>query len=365
MANLRHGKEADKSPVKQTISLKDRRTQSPRNALPAISTGRADIENRRRARTLPTTTVTSTTTTRTRMTSTTNTKSPSGPVVPQTHLSPPTRLRPGSSGSRTSSDVNSAHRPAPIPSIHASRPPSSASRPGSSISRTSGSKRGPTPVSSAKITASRTPTPDLPDPCKEPTTPLPKQKQKKTMQVLGLGTPEVDRWIHAGHEGKKKKEKSRIGNGNIEGKAKTVGFKKGNEESDRDELDQDELEKERSLTLQVSPRRPSVNVSGMPPQSWAAASPVLNASQNIEGGSGGSSSAHGLLKTIVQDVMYDFQRDTKAEMMGLHLDLVRLGRGWKTELRSLMDEYVGDLKDLREENQKLRLENERLKRGTY
>ena len=187
------------------------------------------------------------------------------------------------------------------------------------------------------------------------------QKQKKTMQVLGLGTPEVDRWIRAGQEGQRKK-RSQFGNGDIEGKAKTVGFKEDDEESDKDEFDHDEREKERSLTMQISPRRPSVNVSGTSAQSWAA-SPVPNASQ-IDGGPG-SSSAHELLKTIVQDVMYDFQRDTKAEMMGLHLDLVRMGRGWKTELRSLMDEYVGDLKDLRDENQKLRLENDRLRRGTY
>lgn len=141
------------------------------------------------------------------MPSTTNTKSPSGLVVPQTYLSPQTRLRPGLSASRTNSDVTSAHRPAPVPVASASRPPSSASRPGSSISRTSGSKRGPTPVSSAKIAASRTPTPDLPDPYKEPTTPVPKQKQKKTMQVLGLGTPEVDsRWVLAGQEGQKKEK---------------------------------------------------------------------------------------------------------------------------------------------------------------
>ena len=335
--------------------------------MPTISTGRAcsvEVENRRRARTLPTT---NTTSTRTRMTSSANRKSPSvheGLVVPQTHLSPQTRLRAGSSASRTNSDVTSAFKPAPVPAISASRPPSSASRPGSSVSRTSGSKRGPTPVSSAKITASRTPTPDLPDPHMEPTTPVPMQKKKKTMQVLGLGTPEVDRWIRAGQ----RKERSQFGNRDVEGKAKTVGFKEDNEEeSDKDEPDHDdEREKERSLMMQISPRRPSVNnvSSGSSPlHSWTASPVVPNASQ-IDGAPSGSS-AHELLKTIVQDVMYDFQRDTKAEMMGLHLDLVRMGRGWKTELRSLMDEYVGDLKDLRDENQKLRLENDRLRRGTY
>ena len=180
------------------------------------------------------------------------------------------------------------------------------------------------------------------------------------MQVLGLGTPEVDRWIRAGKEDQRKK-RSQLGDRDIKGKAKTVGFEEDDEDNDKD----DEQEGERSLTMQISPRRPSVNASGTSPPSWSA-SPASNTSQigGVPGGPGGSS-AHELLKTIVQDVMYDFQRDTKAEMMGLHLDLVRMGRGWKTELRSLMDEYVGDLKDLRDENQRLRVENERLRRGIY
>lgn len=333
-----------------------------------------EAENPRRARTLPVTTVTNTTT-RARKTSTTNTESASrreGLVIAQTHLSPPSRPRAGSSAPRTDSDVPSALssaankfiRPVPVPATSASRPPSSASRPGSSISRTSGSKRGPTPISTARINASRTPSPDLPDLHVGPTTPVAAQKQKK-MQVLGLGTPEVDRWIRAGQEDQRKK-RSQCVDGETKGKAKTVGFKEDDKENDKEELDHDEREKEkeRSLTMQISPRRPSVNGSASA-QSWAA-SPVASASHTggTSGGPGGSS-AHELLKTIVQDVMYDFQRDTKAEMMGLHLDLVRMGRGWKTELRSLMDEYVGDLKDLRDENQRLRLENERLRQGRF
>ena len=50
-------------------------------------------------------------------------------------------------------------------------------------------------------------------------------------------------------------------------------------------------------------------------------------------------------------------------MMGLHLDLLRMGRSWKAELRALMEEYVGDLREMREENGSLRRENERLRRG--
>ena len=69
------------------------------------------------------------------------------------------------------------------------------------------------------------------------------------------------------------------------------------------------------------------------------------------------------VRGIVRDVMFDYQMETRQEMMGLHLDLVKMGRSWKAELRSLMDEYVGDLSELREENKRLREENERLRRG--
>jgi len=60
--------------------------------------------------------------------------------------------------------------------------------------------------------------------------------------------------------------------------------------------------------------------------------------------------------------MLDFRQETRAEMVGLHLDLVRMGRGWCREMRAAMQEYVGDLKELWEENRKLREENERLRR---
>jgi len=145
----------------------------------------------------------------------------------------------------------------------------------------------------------------------------------------------------------------------IKGKGKTVGFQDELADSDQESDDGGRAkERERDPSMQISPRRPAPGVSASGSiDSWAA-SPAV-------GPSPGGSSAHELLKTIVQDVMYDFQRESKAEMMGLHLDLLRTGRGWKAELRTLMDEYVGDLRDLRDENQRLRLENERLRRGTY
>jgi protein NEDD1 len=187
----------------------------------------------------------------------------------------------------------------------------------------------------------------------DPITPVPAQKKpKKGMNVLGLGTPEVERWVQAG------KPKKR----DIKGKGKTVGFQDeladSDQENDDDGDGDKEEERERDLSMQISPRRPAPGISASgSTDSWAA-SPAV-------GPSPGGSSAHELLKTIVQDVMYDFQRESKAEMMGLHLDLLRMGRGWKAELKTLMNEYVGDLRDLREENQRLRLENERLRRGTY
>lgn len=191
------------------------------------------------------------------------------------------------------------------------------------------------------------------------------------MAILGLGTPEVKEWIKAG-DGKSHgvKGKNRV---------KSVGFKdNGNESkgaSPTDGLggsgthdDEEEREREKSLSMQISPRRPlpasssSQTQSHGPSQSWDA-SPLRPRHPAHVQGTPTAGSAHELLRTIVKDVMYDFQKENKAEMMGLHLDLVRMGRGWKQELRTLMEEYVGDLNDLREENRRLREENDRLRRG--
>jgi len=55
-------------------------------------------------------------------------------------------------------------------------------------------------------------------------------------------------------------------------------------------------------------------------------------------------------------------------MTGLHLDLVRMGRGLRKELREVAEGGGGgllELERLREENRLLREENERLRRGYY
>lgn len=189
--------------------------------------------------------------------------------------------------------------------------------------------------------------PDLPDIHGEPATPLPMANKRIGLSVLGLGTPEVEQWIRAGKGDVDKRRK---------GKGKTVGFTDESEsESGGTEQDGhgDVDEHGRGLAIQISPRHPA-DVNAPVPTSWAS---------TIPGSGSPAGGAHDLLRTIVRDVMYDFQRETKAEMTGLHLDLVRMGRGWKRELRDLMGEYVGDLKDLRDENRRLRAENERLRRG--
>lgn len=70
-----------------------------------------------------------------------------------------------------------------------------------------------------------------------------------------------------------------------------------------------------------------------------------------------------MLQQIMRDVMYDYQEDMRTEMVGMHLDMVRMGRNWKRDMKEVMDAYAKDLRELREENRLLREENERLKRG--
>lgn len=172
------------------------------------------------------------------------------------------------------------------------------------------------------------------------------------LNVLGLATPEVEEWIRAGRDER------------VKGKGKSVGFKEGNQTDDEHDasFDEEDPSPGYNMSLQISPLR-NRGATGAGMSNLNAAADEWAASPS-SGATGNPSSAHELLRTIVRDVMCDFQQETKAEMMGLHLDLLNVGRTWKSELRSLMQEYVGDLKELREENAKLREENVRLRRGT-
>jgi protein NEDD1 len=173
--------------------------------------------------------------------------------------------------------------------------------------------------------------------------------------MLGLATPEVERWIAGQGEGK---GKSRDMDGDFEFPTGSVGEDHSEEPNQRGRSQIDELigrenskdtRRLRTLSVQMTPRKAA----------WAM-SPLRN---SIAEGSPGVNGVAGLLHALISDAMIDFRQETRAEMVGLHLDLVRMGGGWRREMRAAMQEYVGDLKELREENRKLREENELLRRG--
>jgi protein NEDD1 len=127
-----------------------------------------------------------------------------------------------------------------------------------------------------------------------------------------------------------------------------------------------QFKKKQESKMQVSPvRRHSASEKR---NSWAPVpSPLRRGLSSPAGGLPGLSStsagAHNLLHSIMRDVMYDYQEDMRTEMMGMHLDLVRMGRDWKKEMKEMTAVYSKDLRELREENRLLREENERLRRG--
>ncbi|KAJ7685119.1 WD40-repeat-containing domain protein [Mycena polygramma] len=247
------------------------------------------------------------------------------------------RSRPVASAARTVSESLSARSAR-------SRSGSSVSRPSSSASQSSSVPPVPPVPSShtarSALADSRTPSPDLPSVSGDPVTPLPKRKGG-----VPLGSPDANCLLEAGD-----------GRPNGKGKGKTVVFKEGDEEN---MPEGDRKERERSLSMQISPRRPSSAGLGAS-ASWAP-SPLRNAIPTSP--AGGSSSAQNMLRNMLRDTMFELQAEQRSEMVGLHLDLVRMGRSWKKELRELMDEYVGDLRELRDENKRLREENDCLRRG--
>ncbi|KAF9652903.1 WD40 repeat-like protein [Thelephora ganbajun] len=122
--------------------------------------------------------------------------------------------------------------------------------------------------------------------------------------------------------------------------------------------------RKKETTLQVTPARPGVqrHSGAWPP----VPSPLRRGLEDMQHTGDAPSSitnVHSMLQQIMRDVMYDYQEDMRTELVGMHLDMVRMGRNWKKEMKEIMDAYAKDLRELREENRLLREENERLKRG--
>ncbi|THV04010.1 WD40 repeat-like protein [Dendrothele bispora CBS 962.96] len=299
-------------------------------------------------------------------------------------------------------------------------------------------------------TRTRTPSPDLPG-VLNPVTPMPMKGmagKRNRMKELGLGTP--------GLMGKRGGSDE-----NGKGKGKNVEFdqdgSEGEEEDNRENEDEDDsgddgeellLSSSRSssrqmnlkerkkqlqdemnvdtnnMQMQVSPRRSipaSVSASGSPiPYSWmkqqahgsGGISPARHGQSHLNpnhlsAGSPGhagtaSPQAQHFLRSIIQDILLDHHTQTRQEILGLHLDLVRMGSGWKKEVgevKDLVEGLVGDVKvgnaiagtgasvngrmmmrdgredgeqvrrlvaelrEVKEENRRLKEENERLRMG--
>lgn len=264
-----------------------------------------------------------------------------------------TRTRAGSTASQADSALSARRTDRP-----ASRADSSISSPDLPTPCTISAFSKQTTTSNDQDMDSGMPSPELPPTVvADPVTPVPLAKKRLGMGVLGLGTPEVKKWIEAG---------KRKGGAKSKGNERRVGFKEMSDKEDEGDDDDAEAEEtQRNLSMQISPRRvPPAWVQTASHAQTAIPSPLRTLSASPSSSS--ASAAHNLLRSIIADVMYDYQRETKAEMMGLHLDLVRMGRGLRKELKDVAEGGIGgllELERLREENRLLREENKRLRRG--
>ncbi|KAI0707653.1 WD40-repeat-containing domain protein [Earliella scabrosa] len=239
--------------------------------------------------------------------------------------------------------------------------------------------------SSAASRFSRTPSPDLPDMEEDggPVTPIPAYKVKgKERAAAALGTPELDEWVKAG-EGKAAPTAD-----DARKDGKRVGFAAGDRGGEGSESGSDsdsDLEHEvngegplpslhasanarlprAELAMQVSPRRSFAGPSPARARVSAAWAPVPSP---LRGGAGAPPSpqaraAQDMLQALLRDALHEFREETKSEIVGLHLDLIRMGGSWRREMREAMGEFAEEMRELREENRRLREENERLRRG--
>ena len=212
---------------------------------------------------------------------------------------------------------------------------------------------------------SRTPSPELGE--KEDDggliTPIPGYKVKgQERAALSLGSPEVNEWVRAG-EGKPK-DKANEEDPRKEG-GKHVGFVSGADSdsdgegsasranaslSDGDQLDAEDEHNlllhpnsnsnlnphlnrlpSENLAMQVSPRRlvasPSP-VRARASMSWAPVPSPLR----IPGvpPSPQARAAKDMLQALLREALHDFRQEIKQEIVGLHLNLIRMGGSWRS-----------------------------------
>ncbi|OSD08558.1 WD40 repeat-like protein [Trametes coccinea BRFM310] len=256
----------------------------------------------------------------------------------------------------------------------------------------------PRRISGSTLSRSRTPSPELPDINDAgPVTPIPAYKMKGKERAgaaaggaLGLGTPDVDEWIRAGEAKEGPREGKRVGfAANSDGEedeeeedARDAGRSRSPSKGLRWEHETEHgLSSEREhrpqqqpeLAMQISPRR-SFPGPGAPNASrWAPVPSPLRNPASSSAGVGGvpgpvpaspqARAAQDMLQALLRDALHDFRAETKAEIVGLHLDLIRMGTSWRREMQDALGGIGEELRALREENARLRDENERLRRG--
>ncbi|OAX32352.1 WD40 repeat-like protein [Rhizopogon vinicolor AM-OR11-026] len=115
---------------------------------------------------------------------------------------------------------------------------------------------------------------------------------------------------------------------------------------EEDKEDAAQKARERELSMQVSPRRPTA-------ATWVPS--PLRPPANTFPMHSGASGAYELFRGLIADM----QEKNHADINALHIDMLRMGRG----LRQEMEEWGGEVRKLREENAKLREENDKLRRG--
>ncbi|KIP12290.1 hypothetical protein PHLGIDRAFT_21101 [Phlebiopsis gigantea 11061_1 CR5-6] len=202
-----------------------------------------------------------------------------------------------------------------------------------------------------------------------------REPERPKTNVLGLGTPELRKWIQTevaqvdddDEDTAAAAAQRRVDFLEVPPNELRIQSIQVTDEDDAARAPKEGAKATIQMTVQVSPRR--APAAGVPP-SWGLLPSLFGPARSPSGaGPEGASSrdqsspAHELLQSLIRDAMYDFRRETKTEILGLHLDLVRMGRGWRKEMREALEQWGEQLKEVRRENELLRKENERLRRG--
>jgi protein NEDD1 len=134
--------------------------------------------------------------------------------------------------------------------------------------------------------------------------------------------------------------------------------------------DDDRLAPTTCNALQLSPLR-NASISQARPRampSTSASYPSLPTPSKLP-----LSQATDLLRALLAESLIEFREESRSQMRGLHLDLLRVGRGMRKEVKEVVGEVLGDmqveckckaeLETLKEENERLREEVRRLRMG--